>query len=173
MKIIITGANHSLGKNISEYLSDYKLICLDNPENYIENIENIIDDCNVFINCGYKDKTQTILFEKVYQKWIYEKKTIINILTSALIFGGPNQKYIEDKKDLEKKTFDLRKIDKEVRIINVYPNTLENSETVKNQKLKFSDVSKIIKWLIELPQDIEIFEIGISKTKLKIENTLI
>jgi hypothetical protein len=127
----------------------------------------------VFINCGYKDKTQTILFEKVYQKWIYEKKTIINILTSALIFGGPNQKYIEDKKDLEKKTFDLRKIDKEVRIINVYPNTLENSETVKNQKLKFSDVSKIIKWLIELPQDIEIFEIGISKTKLKIENTLI
>jgi NADP-dependent 3-hydroxy acid dehydrogenase YdfG len=173
MKIIITGANHSLGKNISEYLSDYKLICLDNPENYVENIENIIDDCNVFINCGYKDKTQTILFEKVYQKWIYEKKTIINILTSALIFGGPNQKYIEDKKDLEKKTFDLRKIDKEVRIINVYPNTLENSETVKNQKLKFSDVSKIIKWLIELPQDIEIFEIGISKTKLKIENTLI
>lgn len=173
MKIIITGANHSLGKNISEYLSDYKLICLDNPENYIENIENIIDDCDVFINCGYKDKTQTILFEKVYQKWIYEKKTIINILTSALIFGGPNQKYIEDKKDLEKKTFDLRKIDKEVRIINVYPNTLENSETVKNQKLKFSDVSKIIKWLIELPQDIEIFEIGISKTKLKIENTLI
>ena len=173
MRIVITGANHSLGKNISEFLSDYELICLDGPENYVDTIENIINDCEVFINCGYKDKTQTILFEKVYQKWIYEKKTIINILTSALIFGGPNQKYIEDKKDLEKKTFDLRKIDKEVRIINVYPNTLENSETVKNQKLKFSDVSKIIKWLIELPQDIEIFEIGISKTKLKIENTLI
>jgi NADP-dependent 3-hydroxy acid dehydrogenase YdfG len=44
---------------------------------------------------------------------------------------------------------------------------------VNNQKLKFSDISKIIKWLIELPQDVEIFEIGISKTKLKIENTLI
>jgi NADP-dependent 3-hydroxy acid dehydrogenase YdfG len=173
MKIVITGTNHSLGKNISEYLSDYKLMCLDRPENYIENIENIINDCDVFINCGYKNKTQTILFEKVYNKWKYEKKTIINILTSALVFGGPNKKYIEDKQDLEFKTFQLRSDDKEVRIINVYPNTLENSQNVNNQKLKFSDISKIIKWLIELPQDVEIFEIGISKTKLKIENTLI
>ena len=64
-------------------------------------------------------------------------------------------------------------MDKEVRIINVYPNTLESSKTVNNQKLKYSDISNIIKWLIELPQDIEIFEIGISKTKLKIDNTLI
>ncbi len=64
-------------------------------------------------------------------------------------------------------------MDKEVRIINVYPNTLESSKTVNNQKLKYSDISNIIKWVIELPQDIEIFEIGISKTKLKIDNTLI
>ena len=173
MRIVITGANHSLGKDISEFLSDYELICLDGPENYVDTIENIINDCEVFINCGYKDKTQTILFEKVYKKWIHEKKTIINILTSALVFGGPNKKYMEDKQDLELKTFQLRSADKEVRIINVYPNTLENTQNANNQKLKFSAVSKIIKWLIELPQDIEIFEIGISKTKLKIENTLI
>lgn len=173
MRIVITGANHSLGKNISEFLSDYELICLDRPEDYIDTIEDITKDCNVFINCGYKDKTQTILFEKVYKKWMYEKKTIVNILTSALIFGGPNKKYIEDKQDLEFKTFQLRSDDKEVRVINVYPNTLENTENANNQKLKFSDVSKIVKWIIELPHDIEIFEIGISKTKLKIENSLI
>lgn len=173
MRIVITGANQSLGKNISECLSDYQLIRLNRPEDYIDTIEDITKDCDVFINCGYKDKTQTILFEKVYKKWMYEKKTIVNILTSALIFGGPNKKYIEDKKDLEFKTFQLRSDDKEVRVINVYPNTLENTENANNQKLKFSDVSKIVKWIIELPHDIEIFEIGISKTKLKIENSLI
>ena len=173
MRIVITGANHSLGKNIGEFLSNYEIISLDRPEDYIHTIESIVNDCDVFINCGYKDKTQTTLFEKVYNKWIYEKKTIINILTSALIFGGPNKKYIEDKQDLEFKTFQLRSDDKEVRVINVYPNTLENTENANNQKLKFTDISKIIKWLIELPHDIEIFEIGISKTKLKIENTII
>ena len=83
------------------------------------------------------------------------------------------KKYIEDKKDLEKKTFQLRDIEKEVRIINVYPNTLESSEKAPYQKLKFSEVSKIIKWVIETPQDIEIFQLGISKTKLKIDTNLI
>jgi len=55
----------------------------------------------------------------------------------------------------------------------VYPNTLESSENVPFQKLKFSEVSKIIKWIIEIPQDIEIFQLGISKTKLKIDTNLI
>jgi hypothetical protein len=173
MKIAITGSNHSLGKNICESLVNHELIRLDRPENYVNTIEEIVDDCDIFINCGYKDTTQTILFEKVFKKWIYEKKTIVNILTSALIFGSPNKKYVDDKRNLEQKTLELRTPDKEVRIINVYPHTLESTTTAPNQKLKFSEVSDIIKWIIELPQDIEIFEIGISKTKLKIENTLI
>ena len=54
MKIIITGAKHSLGKNISEYLSDYKLMCLDGPENcggiYINNYETIKKETNGIIN---------------------------------------------------------------------------------------------------------------------------
>ena len=80
---------------------------------------------------------------------------------------------MDDKRDLEQKTFELRTDDKEVRVINVYPNTLESSKTVPYQKLKYSDVSNIIKYLIELPQDIEIFQIGISKTKLKIETQIL
>jgi hypothetical protein len=58
-------------------------------------------------------------------------------------------------------------------VINVYPNTLESSITSPYEKLKYSQVNNIIKWVIELPHDIEIFEIGISKTKLKINNSLI
>tara|TARA_B110000285_G_scaffold232083_1_gene302313 strand:- start:323 stop:565 length:243 start_codon:yes stop_codon:yes gene_type:complete len=77
------------------------------------------------------------------------------------------------KKHLVQKTFELRDIEKEVRIINVYPNTLESAKLVKNQKLKFSEVSNIIKFVIELPHNIEIFQIGISKTRLKLDTSLI
>jgi hypothetical protein len=175
MKIAITGSDYGLGKNLSWILSsEYQVLNLkENIEKYVDKISDIVNDCDIFINCEYNQTFQTILFEQVYNSWKTEKKTIINILTSALILGGSNKKYIEDKKDLEIKTFQLRDIEKEVRIINVYPNTLESSENVPFQKLKFSEVSKIIKWVIETPQDIEIFQLGISKTRLKIDTNLI
>lgn len=175
MKIAITGSDYGLGKNLSLILSsEYQVLNLkENIEKYVDKISEIVNDCDIFINCEYNQTFQTIMFEQVYNSWKTEKKTIINILTSALIFDGSNKKYIEDKKDLEKKTFQLRDIEKEVRVINVYPNTLESSENVPFQKLKFSEVSKIIKWVIEIPQDIEIFQLGISKTKLKIDTNLI
>lgn len=174
MKILITG-NYGLGKSISDFLikHNYEVTIVSSIDLYSHDLLNIIDKFDVFINNEYHDKIQTTLFENIYNCWKYEKKTIINILTSALIFGGPNQKYIDDKRDLEQKTFQLRDVNKEVRIINVYPNTLESYKTSKNQKLKYSDVSNIIKFVIELPHDIEIFEIGISKTKLKIDTSII
>lgn len=174
MKILVTG-NYGLGKNIKEYLytNGYEVEYMGSIDSYAHHLPNIINQYDVFINNEYKDKLQSDLFELVYNEWKYKPKTIINILTSALVFGGRNKKYIDNKKDLENKTFEVRTDDKEVRIINVYPNTLESSVTVPNQKLKFEQVSNIIKYLIELPQDIEIFQIGISKTKLKIDNSLI
>lgn len=174
MKILVTG-NYGLGKNIREYLSTngYEVDYMSSIDSYAHHLPNVINQYDVFINNEYKDKLQSDLFEYVYNEWKYKPKTIINILTSAIIFGGPNQKYIDDKKDLEQKTFQLRDMEKEVRIINVYPHTLESTKLAKNQKLNFSDVSSIIKYLIELPQDIEIFEIGICKTKLKIDSSII
>jgi len=174
MKILVTG-NYGLGKNIKDHLSSngHKADSLSTTDSYAHYFSNVINEYDVFINNEYKDKLQSDLFELVYKEWKYKPKTIINILTSALIFGGPNQKYIEDKKHLEQKTFELRDIEKEVRIINVYPNTLESAKLVKNQKLKFSEVSNIIKFVIELPHNIEIFQIGISKTRLKLDTSLI
>lgn len=174
MKILVTG-NYGLGKNIKEHLSTngYEVDYFSSIDSYAHHLPNVINEYDVFINNEYKDKLQSDLFEFVYNEWKYQPKTIINILTSAIIFDGPNKKYIEDKIDLEHKTFQLRTDDKEVRIINVYPNTLESNKYAHNEKLKFSEVSNIIKWLIELPHDIEIFQIGISKTKLKIKNSII
>jgi len=175
MKIAVTGANQSLGKNIADTLeSTHEVLRLGNRiETYTNNICDIVGECDVFINCGHKDKVQSDLFEDVFNLWKYKKKTIVNILTSALIFDGPNKKYIEDKRYLESKTFEVRSFDKEVRIINVYPNTLENTQIGAFQKLKFGEVSSLIKMIIELPHDIEIFQIGISKTKLKSEISII
>lgn len=175
MKILITGGTYGLGKNINETMLEYgyDTHLISSIDSYAHHLPNIINDYDVFINNEYRDKIQTDLFEYVYSEWKYQPKTIINILTSALVFDGPNKKYMDDKRDLEKKTFELRTDDKEVRIINVYPNTMESSKLIKNQKLNYSDVSKIVKFVIELPQDIEIFQIGISKTKLKIESSVI
>ena len=174
MKILVTG-NYGLGKNIKEYLSTngYEVDHVSSIDSYAHHLRNVINQYDVFINNEYKDKLQSDLFEYVYNQWKYKPKTIINILTSAIIFGGPNQKYIDNKKDLEQKTFQLRDMEKEVRIINVYPHTLESTKLAKNQKLNFSEVSSVIKYLIELPQDIEIFQIGICKTKLKIDSSII
>lgn len=174
MKILITG-NYGLGNNIKEYLisNKHNVDVLGSIDSYAHYLPNVINDYDVFINNEYRDRIQTDLFEYVYNQWQYQPKTIVNILTSGLVFGSPNKKYMDDKRDLEQKTFELRTDDKEVRIINIYPNTLESSTSAPYQKLNYSDVSNIIKWVIELPQDIEIFEIGISKTKLKIQTTLL
>lgn len=175
MKIIITGGTYGLGKNINQTMigSGYTTNLISSIDSYTHHLPQIIDESDIFINNEYKDKIQTDLFEYVYNRWKYQPKTIVNILTSALVFDGPSKKYIENKRDLENKTFEVRTDDKEVRIINVYPNTLESSINAPNQKLQFQQVSDIIKYLIELPHDIEIFQIGISKTKLKIESNII
>lgn len=174
MKILITG-NYGLGKSITDFLikNSHEVTTISLIDLYSNNLTNIINNHDVFINNEYNDTIQTKLFEMVYNNWKYENKTIVNILTSALIFGGTNKKYIDDKRDLESKTFEVRTDDKDVRVINVYPNTLESTKTAPNKKLKYQEVSDIIKFVIELPQDIEIFQIGISKTKLKIDTSII
>ena len=175
MKILITGGTYGLGQNIKELLisNGHTVEVFGSLDSYTHTLPNIINNFDVFINNEYKDLLQTELFEYVFNEWKYNQKTIINILTSALVFGGTNKKYIDDKRSLEAKTFQLRSEDKEVRVINVYPNTLESSKLIPYQKLKYSDVSNTIQWLLELPHEIEIFQIGISKTKLKIETSII
>ena len=100
MKILVTG-NYGLGKSMKEYLSTngYDVDHVDSIDSYVHHLPNVINQYDVFINNEYKDKIQTELFEYVYSQWKYQPKTIINILTSALIFGSPNQKYVDDKKE--------------------------------------------------------------------------
>jgi hypothetical protein len=175
MKIVVTGCDGALGRNICNILlPDHTVMCLnEKDDNSVNNVIDLIGDYDVFINCGYKEKVQSTLFEKVFTHWKYEKKTIINILTSALVFDGPNKSYIDNKRHLEQLTYDLRSGDKEVRVVNIYPNTLESRKSLPFNTLKLDDVSNTIKWVLGLPQEIEIFQLGISKTKIDINKPVI
>lgn len=175
MKIAITGCNHGLGRGVAEYLTPYhSLVCLeDRIETYPSRILKLIDDCDVFINCAYKDKIQVDLLDEVYGEWKYKKKTIINILTSAIFFDSPNKEYVNNKEALNSSAFTKYSSDKTVRIINIYPNTLENTKNIPLQKLQFNDVAKVIKYAIELPQDIELFSIGLQKTTKDIPHSIL
>lgn len=176
MKIVITGCHGALAQKICNVLSDdgHIVLCLD--ERIDDNVQNVVDlvsDCDVFINCGYKEQTQSTLFDKIYNHWRYEEKTIINILTSAIIFGGSNEEYIKNKKHLEDLTIRLRDEDKNVRVTNIYPNTLESRKNNGYNTLPLEQVANVIKWVLEQPQDIEIFQLGISRTKTRNDSTLI
>ena len=168
MKIIITGCHGALSQNICNTLmkDNHLVMCLDErDESNVNNVIDLLSDSEVFINCGYRDNVQSILFEKIYNHWKDQKKTIVNILTSAIVFGGENTTYIDNKKELENLTIKLRDQNKEVRVINVYPNTLETRKSIPYNTLKLDDVSNTIKWVLSLPHEIEIFQIGISRTK--------
>lgn len=175
MKIAITGCNHGLGRGIAQYLSPYhSVLCLeDRIETYPERILSLIDHCDVFINCAYKDTVQVNLLDEVYEGWKYREKTIVNILTSAIFFDSPNKEYVHNKQVLNSSAFKKYTSDKTVRIINLYPNTLENTKNIPIQKLLFEDVAKVIKYAIELPQDIELFSIGLQKTTKDIPNSIL
>lgn len=174
MKVLVTG-NYGLGKNIHDTLTEHghSVTCMSSIDSYAHHIPSVIDDFDVFINNEYREHLQTFLFELVYSRWEYSNKTIVNILTSAIVFGGTNVKYIEDKRQLEQKTISLRSDRKKVRVTNIYPNTLESTKNVPYSKLKYQEVSNIINWVLSLPQEIEIFQLGISKTCLIEERGLI
>jgi|TARA_R100000027_G_scaffold47677_1_gene36484 NADP-dependent 3-hydroxy acid dehydrogenase YdfG len=175
MNIVITGAYGGLGKALCKYLTWQKYDVTPLTEDistYEDTIIDKIKKADVFINCGYKDKFQSILFEKVYYHWEARKKTIINILTSGLYFGSSNESYLNDKKDLEDLTKRLRDDKKYLRITNIYPNTLENSKT-PYPELKYQEVGHCIKFILQQDQDFEIFSIGLSRTTTTPRTSLI
>jgi hypothetical protein len=175
MKIAVTGAYGGLGKALCEYLIWQKFIVVPlnkDISSYQDTITDEINKCDVFINCGYKDKFQSILFERVYHHWKEQKKTIINILTSGLYFGSANETYLDDKKHLEDLSKKLRDDKKYVRITNIYPNTLENSKS-PYPEVKYLEVGNCIKFILQQDPDFEIFSMGLTRTTTVPRSSLI
>lgn len=175
MKIAITGANHGLGKGLTNYFKTNNYSVLELKERIIKYQHNIVEkleNSDVFINCSNSGDLQAKLYSQVYQAWRMQNKTIVNLLTSGIFYGSPNKTYLQSKQEFNDLIIQTKDLDKTVRILNVYPNTLENNSN-NFPKVKFNEVASIIEAAIKLPQDLELFAIGISRSNTNPKNNVI
>ena len=171
MKIAITGHSEFLGKELFNALkNEYEVFGFSRSNGYdLENYKsfiNEINDLDVFINNTYHPIYQQKLFEELFEMWKYENKTIFNILTSAIFNGGSDDTYRESKVNLQKSSINLinNNHDKKLRVVNLYPNTLEHNKRYAFNKVKFSEIYDVIKFQLSLPQSLELTHICISRT---------
>lgn len=173
MKIGITGHTEDLGKELYNLLQKENDVIGFSRTNdyYLENYQKIIqdaNDCDVFINNTYHPIYQQKLFEDLFELWKYEEKTIFNILTSAIFYGGSIDEYRENKTKIHDISIELNKknLDKIVRVVNIYPNTLEHNTRFNLNKVKFSEIYEIINFQLKLPHNLELYQVGISRTTI-------
>ena len=173
MKIGITGHTENLGKELYTLLKkENEVIGFSRTNNYsLENYEKIIqdaNDCDVFINNTYHPIYQQKLFEELFEEWKYKEKTIFNILTSAVFNNGSIDEYRESKLNLQKSSINLinKHHNKKLRVVNLYPNTLEHNKRVTSNKIKFSEIFDIIKFQLLFPPHLELTHICISRTTI-------
>jgi len=171
MKIGITGHSEFLGKELFNTLkNDYEVFGFSRSNGYdLENYKsfiNEISDFDVFINNTYHPLYQQKLFEELFEMWKYENKTIFNMLTSAIFNDVHLDEYRQNKLNLQKSSLNLinSNHDKKLRIVNLYPNTLEHNNRFPFNKVKFSEIYNVIKFQLGLPQNLELTHICISKT---------
>jgi NADP-dependent 3-hydroxy acid dehydrogenase YdfG len=178
MKIAITGNTDGVGKSIFEKLiKEFDVLGLSRSNGYdIKNVDEIIEqieDCDVFINNAFEKNYQTLLFEKLFNKWKFSPKIIINMNSSCVYEPSDwNPLYADSKKEFREVSMNIVRsnIDKRVRVTNLYPSTLSSHigfETLN--KIDIEHVSDIIYWLIMQPIEIEIREMSIYCTTLKKE----
>jgi hypothetical protein len=180
MKIGITGHSDSLGKGLFDFLrKNHEVIGFSRSNGYdLKNYKNILTDVvdlDVFINNTYHPNLQQKIFEELFDLWKYENKTIFNVLTSAIFNDGSFEDYRENKLNLQKSTLERinTNLDKKVRIVNLYPNTLEHNKRVGYNKITFSEVYRIIEFQLSLPQSLELTHLCISRTTTFKDKTLL
>lgn len=185
MKIGITGHTDGVGKSIYERLiSNFDIIGLSRSNGYdIKNIDKIIErieECDVFINNAFQLNYQTLLFQKLFNKWKFSPKLIINMNSSCVYEPSDwNPLYANAKKDFREVSMNMIRsnVDKKVRVTNLYPSTLSSHIGFQNlNKIDIEYVSDIVYWLINQPADVEIREMSVYCTSLYKEvkiNTLI
>jgi hypothetical protein len=180
MKIGITGHSDYLGKGLYDFLKkNHEVIGFSRSNGYdLKNYKKILTDVvdlDVFINNTYYPIYQQKIFEELFDLWKYQDKTIFNVLTSAIFNNGSFDDYRENKLSLQKSSLELinSNLDKKVRMINLYPNTLEHNRRVPFNKINFSEVYEIIEFQLNLPQSLELTHICISRTTISNPKSLL
>lgn len=175
MKIAVTGTSSGFGKYLLDNWEGVYGVSLRDP---LEEIVPKIAPASVFINHAYSgDTKQSLLFHEIFKLWEYSPKTIVNFGTSAIVENATfAPTYVSNKKHLNNLASSLASSSdyKQVRVINFNPSTLENNDIFPEtfSRLKFEDLYKLLKVLIDLPQSVEVSDLIIKSTQRYIKNRL-
>lgn len=170
MKISITGHTNGIGLGLYNHFDD----CIGFSKSNGYDISNESDrnkiveeslDSDVFINNAYCEDFQTNMFLEIYNKWRYEDKLIINIV-SGLVYSDLDDDYSKNKKHLYESS--LSKIlneDRRCRIFNINPGYIK-TDMVRNlskskSMMEVQEFVSIIDWLIKIPSHIEVGELSV------------
>jgi len=178
MKIAISGTSGGFGKYAKEQWEGSNEVVRVNLRDSIEDIINVVEDCDVFLNNAYsKDTKQSDVFYEVFNLWLNQNKIIINFGTSAVLENGAfSPKYVTNKKHLINLAQTLNQSNpyKKVRVVNFNPGTLENNKIFGDtfNKLKFKDLFNILEFILKLDRTIEISDITIKRTSQLIKTSI-
>jgi hypothetical protein len=168
MKIAVTGTSSGFGKYLVDNWDNVYGISLRLP---LEEIIKKVQSADVLINHAYsKDTKQSQLLYEVFNLWKHSDKVIVNFGSAAIKEVNTfDPLYVSNKKHLINLSDSLVASApyKKVRVVNFNPSTLENNKIFGSgvTKLKFDDLSKILKFILELPKEIEISDIVIKSTQ--------
>lgn len=174
MKIGITGVTGGLGKYLSENWSNRYEIIGASLRDGIKPVFTKLNNCDVFINHAYNNIDQSRLLKLFFDSWINKNKTIINFGTSNVYeTNGVFPVYSSNKKHLYNLSKELcaTNPNKSVRVINFNPGTLESNRSFEQyNKLKFSELSRILEFIINTPNHIEISDLCVKNTRREKRN---
>lgn len=179
MKIALSGHTTGIGKYIfdniiSNGFSRTNGFDITKPDTFIESIKNF----DVFINNTFHPTYQKEIFEKLFNIWKYEEKTIINILNLSTLLNddlNTQHEYFKSKKLFKEsiQTTLLKNKNKKVRVVNLFVGTMENhNKYLGKGKVQYKDITDIINFVLKTPHSIEHAFISIGCTT-EYENTII
>jgi len=177
VKIALTGHTRGIGNAIKQLLEpEHEIIGFSRTNGYNINEPNVIyelaKDADVFINNAQFQDYQLKLFDLFWNDWKYKHKTIINMNSHSKYpelkasFGN----YVKNKQALDAnvkaKTLRMRA---GVSTFNCRVTNLiigwTDTDIIKFlnhiKKMPPSKVAETVKWVLDQPQDIQIFELGI------------
>lgn len=176
MIVSITGHTKGLGSNIFKLISQtHQTIGLSTSNGYDINDTNLIiktiKDSDVFINNAYSKGCQSVLFENIFNIWKDTNKLIININSSIVLENNVDDNLVEyhSYKSQFKKVVDdviSSNWDKKVRIMNIYPATLESNYFYSDiPKIDNNYIASLINWVIEQKNNVEMRDVVIYPTQ--------
>ena len=178
MKVVITGHSNGLGKVLAKEFESkgYTVSGYDLSDNKDVKDESVVNDllldckdADIFVNNAYGNQRQ--LLDKVFNAWLGDNRTIINI-SSAVTYKTLNPEITPDIKDYftEKRNLDqwvhlCRRKSSLPKIMNVRPSWFE-SDLVKRfevDKMQPADVAELIVSLYEMSNKLQILDIVLEK----------